>query len=138
MVKFLPVDPDEVPNFREGRRGRVSYPILKSFLETNLTVAKLDRTGMQNSMQSLSSCLNSYIRSHDIPVRIFQRSGEMYLARTDIDENGNFIERTEELGAKRPRQTEGHAPTEAYLDAVPLDSAEVDARYKEEKGQVTK
>ena len=47
MVKFIDIDPDEIPRFSEGRRGRVSYPILKSFLETGKILVMLDRTGIQ-------------------------------------------------------------------------------------------
>lgn len=93
MVKFIPVAPEDVPNLREGRRGRVSYPILKSFLETNVPLAQLDRTGMVQSAQSLNMCLNQYIRNHDLPIEMFTRSGEIYLARTDVDEEGNIIQR---------------------------------------------
>ena len=86
MVKFLPVEPDEVPNLREGHRGRVSYPIIKSFLETGYEIAKLDRTGMQQSAQSLMACLRYYINAHNMPIKMFQRAGEIYLARTDLDD----------------------------------------------------
>jgi hypothetical protein len=89
MVKFEEVDPNEIPNFREGHRGRVSYPILKSFLETGITVAKLDRTGMQQSLQSLNSSLGAYVRSHKLPIKLFTRGGEIYLMRLDTDDEGN-------------------------------------------------
>jgi hypothetical protein len=93
MAKFIPVAPEDVPNLREGRRGRVSYPILKSFLESGMTLAQLDRTGMKQNLQSLGMCLNQYIRNHDVPIQMFTRSGEIYLARTDVDDAGNIIER---------------------------------------------
>lgn len=93
MVKFNPVAPEDIPNLREGRRGRVSYPILKSFLETNMPIAQLDRTGMSQGLQSLNMCLGQYIRNHDLPIEMFTRRGEIYLARTDVDEEGNIIPR---------------------------------------------
>lgn len=88
MVKFIDIDPDEIPRFSEGRRGRVSYPILKSFLETGKILVMLDRTGIQQSLQNLNSSMNSYIRSHDLPIKLFTRSGQLYLMRTDSNEQG--------------------------------------------------
>ncbi len=133
MVKFLDVDPDEIPNNREGRRGRVSYPILKSFLETNKYVAQLDRTGMQQSFQALYSCLNAYIRNHDMPIKIFSRRNQIYLMRLDIDKDGNFIENWREEKA-----TEGREGVDRDMEPVPLDEDEVDIRFEEERRQVTK
>jgi hypothetical protein len=136
MVKFLDVDPDDIPMNREGRRGRVSYPILKSFLETGKHVAMLDRTGMQQSFQSLYSCLNSYIRNHDMPIKLFSRQNQLYLMRLDIDDEGNFIEDWKEQQGERA--TEGRDGAGRYEDPLPLDAAEVARRFQEEKGQVTK
>lgn len=122
-MKFEPVAPEDIPNFRESHRGRVSYPIVKSFLETNIVVAKLDRTGMQNSMQSLSSCLTSYIRNHDLPIKLFTRQGQLYLMRTDLNEDGSpKIE--EEVEDTRP--------------VTPINDEEVEQRFQEELGKVTK
>ncbi len=127
MVKFEEVDPSEIDNMRKGRRGRVSYPILKGFLETNYFLAKLDRTGMQQSLQSLTSSLGAYIRSHELPIKLFQRSGDVFLMRLDIDENGNpienWLERKDEDASGIP---------------VPITTEEVTKRFKEEKGQTTK
>ncbi len=127
MVKFERIDPTEIDNLRQGRRGRVSYPILKGFLETDFFLAKLDRTGVQQSMQSLTSSLGAYIRSHELPIKLFQRGGEIYLMRLDIDENGdpieNWLEKKEEDATGTP---------------VPITSVEVDKRYKEEKDKTTK
>jgi hypothetical protein len=91
MVKFIEVDPDSVDglNVREAHRGRVSYPILKAFLETGMKVGQIDRTGIQQSLVSLSSSLGAYIRNHELPLKLFQRGGEIFLARLDIDNAGN-------------------------------------------------
>lgn len=91
MVRFVDVDPNEIDNIRQGRRGRVSYPILKGFLETGKYLVQLDTTGMQQSHQSLTSSLNSYIRNHRLPIKLFQRRGRIYLMRLDIDEDGEQI-----------------------------------------------
>jgi len=127
MVKFIDVDPNEIDNTRQGRRGRVSYPILKSFLETGKYVAILDRTGMQQSFQGLYSCLGSYIRNHHLPIKLFSRDRQLYLMRLDIDKEGNEIpdwevKQLEEWGAK----------------AEEITPAVVEKRFEEEKDQTTK
>jgi hypothetical protein len=137
MVKFIDVDPNEIPMNREGRRGRVSYPILKSFMETGKHVAMLDRTGMQQSFQSLYSCLNSYIRNHDLPIKLFSRQSQLYLMRIDLDDDGNWIENwTPELAEMRA--TEGRIGTHRDMEPAELTSGEVERRFELEKGAVTK
>lgn len=128
MVKFLEVDPNEVENIRFSRRGRVSYPILKGFLETGMFVAKLDLTGMQQSKLALSSSLTAYIRSHNLPIKMFQRGGAFYLMRLDIDADGNQVENWAE------NQLEGHIQQKA----VEIDSEEISSRFQSEKSQTTK
>ena len=123
-MKLVPVDPDAINNVREGRRGRVSYPILKMFLESGEDLSMLDRTGMQNSFQGLYSSLRAYISSHNLPIEIFSRQGEIYLARIH-----------EDAAAKG---TEGHELDQAHLDPVPITSGEVEARAAIERGQTTK
>ena len=137
-VKLVPVNPDEIDNYRQARRGRVSYPLLKMFLESGLPVAKLDRTGMQNSLQSLNSCLGSYIRSHKLPIRIFQRQGELHLARTDVDDEGNILGGTDMDEIERKANQQGAAVQIDKDAATPITGAEVLQRYEEERGQVTK
>jgi hypothetical protein len=140
MVKFVPVDPDEVPNFRESHRGRVSYPILKSFLETGMVLVKLDRTGIQQSLQSLNSSLGAYIRNHGLPVKIFNRMGEIYLMRLDADEEGN-VQPTNIHDYGKNRPAVGQAPPELKLqqEEIPLvDGGVVEEKYEEEKDQALK
>lgn len=127
MVKFNEVSAADIKNLRAPHRGRVSYPILKGFLETDMFLATLDRTGMQQSTQSLYSSLGAYIRSHDMPIRLFQRQGDMYLMRLDIDENGNEIPDWREA---RDIDTE--------FKALPITTEEVAQRFEEEKGQTAK
>lgn len=131
MVQFLEVAPEEVPNFRESHRGRVSYPILKGFLETNMKLAKLDRTGLQQSHQSLYSSLTAYIRNHNLPVKLFSRGGDIYLMRLDLDENGEFVEDWDKKANKEQEALEA-------TTAAPISAEEVAARFEEEKGQTTK
>jgi hypothetical protein len=123
MVKFIDVDPSEIPNLREGRRGKVSYPILKSFLETNKVLVMMDRTGMKQSTQSLLMALNSYVRTHELPVKLFQRSGEIYLMRTDTDNDGNLINKDYKMGD--PIQGDDDAE-----DITDLNDEEVAANFR--------
>ncbi len=138
MVMFIDVDPDEIPRFTEGRRGRVSYPILKSFLETGKVLVKLDRTGIQQSLQGLNSSLGAYIRSHDLPIKIFTRSGELYLMRTDSDEKGQVGYASIDDFNRVKHSTS--APKELLNDdSIPeITDDEVAKRFESEKGQVTK
>lgn len=91
MVKFIEVDPNEVENTATTHRGRLSYPIIKGFLETGMFLARIDMTGMKQTKTSLQASLTSYIRKHKIPVKFFQRGGQSYLMRLDIDAEGNQI-----------------------------------------------
>ena len=126
-MKFNAVDPDEIPSMREGRRGRVSYPILKSFMETGIVCAQLDRTGMQQSFQSLYSSLSAYIRSHELPIKLFSRGGQIYLLRLDLNPDGS----------SNPEWREELAGLER-ADSVPITAGEVAQRFQEEKDKVTK
>lgn len=93
MVQFIPISPEEIDeiNLRMGHRGRISYPILKQFMETGQAMVQLDREGMTQSLQNLTSTMNAYIKSHKMPIKLFTRKGEIYLARTDINSLGEKI-----------------------------------------------
>jgi hypothetical protein len=135
VVKFIDVDPEEVPNLREARRGRVSYPILKSFMETGKTLVILDRTGIQQSMMSLTSSLGAYIRNHNLPIKIFQRGGQLYLMRTDTNETGD----AEAINLDRyqpPPEEEAHLNDDGDIPFV--DAKEVAGRFKTERPKTTK
>lgn len=130
MVKFIEVDPNEIEDVAYRRRGRVSYPILKGFLETGMYVAKLDLTGVQQSKQGLSSSLNSYIRSHRLPIKLFMRQGAFYLMRLDIDAAGNRVEDWEIRGIEDA--------IAGSAEATEITPIEVQKRFETEKGQTTK
>jgi hypothetical protein len=93
----------------------------------------MDRTGIQQSLQSLQSCLFSYIRNHELPIKMFTRGGQIYFMRLDIDKNGNPMGDWKEEHA-----TEGRDGADRNVIAIPIDDAEVATRFKEEEGQVTK
>lgn len=87
-MKLIPVEADKIPDLQLRRRGRVSYPILKQFMESGSVASMLDRTNVQQSMQGLNSCLNAYAKSHKMPVSCFSRDGELYLIRLDLNGDG--------------------------------------------------
>lgn len=126
MVKFIEVAPEDIDNVRQSHRGRVSYPILKSFLETGKPLVQLDRTGMQQSLMSLNSCLNTYIRNHDLPIKMFTRKGEIFFARTDLNDDGT------------PKDISIDGLKAEDEDIPDVDETEVLKRFEIEKGQVTK
>lgn len=115
-MKLVDVNPEEIPNFREGRRGRVSFPILKMFLESGKYVAMLDRTGIDRTLNSLQAGLSGYVKAHNLPIKIMTRNGQIYLLRLDINEDGSP---NEEWG-----KTEEAPPAQPFsLDAVREKSA---------------
>lgn len=126
MVKFIEVDPNEIDNVVATTRGRVSYPILKGFLETGMFVAEIDTTGMQQTTQGLMMSLRSYINNHKMPVKIFSRKGTLYLMRLDIDREGNPIDDWNK--GKEPDITK----------AVAITPGEVKTRFDQEKDKTTK
>lgn len=134
-MKFEKVDPRDIPFNREGRRGRVSYPILKSFLESGIHTARLDRTGIQQSFQSLYSILRQYAQNHHLPVKVFSAGGELYLMRLDYDAEGNPVENWEDA---LYAPTDGARGSEANIQPAPITPAEVKARAAEERGKTTK
>lgn len=133
MVKFVDVDPNEIQMISERRRGRVSYPILKSFLETGKYAVMLDRTGMSQSLMNLTTSLNTYIKNHDLPVKVLQRRSQIYLLRLDLDEEGNKIsdwkEKIEEEGTLDPETAE---------PPKPITAGEVAKCGRQERNKVTK
>ena len=133
MVKFIKVDPAEIDTNRLGRRGRVSYPLLKSFMEANIKMAKLDLTGYEGNPINIRSATTYYIKAHSLPIKIFSAGGDMYLMRLDFDSNGKPIENWQEEAA-----SEGALGKERGVAAVPLNAAEVDKRFNKEAHKTTK
>ncbi len=127
MVKFIEIDPNEVSDATWTHRGRVSYPILKGFLETNFFVVMLDRTGMQQSLQALQSSLRAYTINHKLPIKVFTRKGEIYLMRLDVDKDGKEI--SDWKDKKGPL---------SGTEPVKITTQEVAARFEEEKDKTTK
>jgi hypothetical protein len=140
MVKLVEVDPADIPTERLGRRGRVSYPLLKSFLESNVRCAKLDATGLDKNINYLRSVLYSYTRSHKLPIKIFSAGGDLHLLRLDMDSSGNIIpDWVPEAGSdERERPTEGNKGLMRDMEAMPITAIEVQRRFVQEKEKTTK
>jgi hypothetical protein len=130
-LKFQEVDVDELEDYRESHRGRVSYPILKSFLETGMVCAKLDRTGIQQSLMTLQMCLRSYIKNHCMPIKIFTRKNEIYLLRLDLNKDGS----PNPDWNKQDPEAQAIANAE---EAPELDDDLVEQNFGIEKNQYTK
>jgi len=90
MTTFTQVDPEAIDNMREGTRGRVSYPIIKSFMETGFFVAEVHLDGGRKPAMMLV-ILKSYCINHDMPVKAVVRKGKLFLMRLDIDAEGNEV-----------------------------------------------
>lgn len=135
MVKFVDIDPSEIDTSRAGRRGRVSYPIIKAFMERNTKVSKLDLTGLEKNPQYLRSVLTTYINSHNMPIKIFAAGGDLHLMRLDLNNDGTP---NPDWQKGNEKTTEGAAGHERDMTPAPLNAAEVEKRFAEEKGQSLK
>jgi hypothetical protein len=134
MVTFVEIDPKDIDTSRSGRRGRVSYPIIKGFMELNRKVVKLDLTGLNKNPQYLYSVLSSYIRNHNMPIKVFSAGGDLHLMRLDLNNDG-----TPNPDWKPEMQTtEGAAGHEFNMAPAPLNSEEVARRFAVERGQSLK
>jgi hypothetical protein len=89
MIKFQQVDPEEVPNDREGIRGRVYFPMCKAFLETGFPVAKVERAGVKQTMNQIYNGCRAHARKHKLPIKLFTRGGEVYMIRLDLNADGS-------------------------------------------------
>ena len=135
MVKFIDINPADIDTSRAGRRGRVSYPIIKGFMERNVKLSQLDLEGLDKNPTYLRSVLTSYINSHNMPIRIFAAGGELHLMRLDLNNDGSPNPDWEK---QNMRTTEGAAGFERDFEVAPLDAGEVQRRYELEKGRTTK
>ena len=134
MVKFVDINPADIDTTRSGRRGRVSYPIVKAFMERQTKVSKLDLTGLHKNPTYLRSVLTAYCKSHDMPIKLFAANGELHMMRLDLDNDNQPIP------GWKPEMltTEGNAGLEQDLPSVPLNAEEVNKRFEQEKEQTTK
>jgi hypothetical protein len=117
-VKYEQVSAEELDATLDVRRGRVSYPIIKGFMETGYYVSKiiLDDNRKPGTMYML---LKSYVDNHDLPIKVYLRKGRLYLMRLDIDVEGNKVENWKEKHFPKddPAIEEG-APIEDAIDDI--------------------
>lgn len=132
MVKLVEVNVADIPTERLGRRGRVSYPLIKSFMESNMRCAKLDLTGFAKNPAYLRSVLASYITTHKMPIKLFAAGGDLHMLRLDLDAKGQPNGWTPE-----ERATEGGG---SHRDEAPIEltTVEIERRFNEEQNKTTK
>lgn len=84
-MDFLKEVDKDVLQSMKGKRGRVSYPIIRHFLESGLQVAEVQVEKIYDkSLHSLYMALKSYLQSHpDYPVTVVIRKGKLFLVRVD-------------------------------------------------------
>jgi hypothetical protein len=107
-------------------------------MESGHLVVKLDLEGSQQTTVALRSMLTAYIKSHDLPVTVFQRDGDMYLARLDKEmmEDGTIID-IEDWRAPVASKGTGSG-SQVNAEPTPISMTEVNKRYEEERSQLTK
>jgi len=96
MVKFERVKEDEVVATQRKMQGKVSYPLLKAFIEANMHMAKVSSEELAKEFKrkpgNLAMTLRQYARKHEMPVDVVVRNNTLYFIRLDIDKEGQKIE----------------------------------------------
>ncbi|KKN55903.1 hypothetical protein LCGC14_0577460 [marine sediment metagenome] len=104
--RFVALDTEEAQEVMShdssNRRGRVSYPILKGFLESGMDVAKLNREGLNHPAMHYHTLLKMYIEGHNMPVALKLLNGELYLIRKEYAEQN---EETNDEQKEAPKLT---------------------------------
>jgi hypothetical protein len=88
MDLFEPVEIDDIPANQGGANGRVSFPLVKAFMDSGLASAKLNREMIDENrtIKSLRGNIRYYVRQHKLPIMVHLVDGELYLIRTDMNE----------------------------------------------------
>ena len=126
MVKFVEVKPEDVKKVESKARGRFTAPILQEFLESNLYMVKIDRKNdpvlSKRPLMSIYTGIGQTARKHQMPVRVQQVDGEIFLSRLDKTPDGQPIpDWKEKLGFKPKRSSDIVPDTEGALDADDLE-----------------
>lgn len=87
MVKLIDVDPKQV----ELPTGGVSAPIVKAFMQRQKKVCQIDLEELGKDISRVRPVLQTYIKSHELPIKVFARNGNLYLMRLDLDEKNKVI-----------------------------------------------
>jgi len=81
MVDIKPITDEErelLEKRGRGMRGRISYPIIKMFMESGLDVARIEPSEGQ-TITSLMASLKHYIQAHNMPLEVLKRRNSVYL-----------------------------------------------------------
>lgn len=93
MVRFKDISKEDLEALPgRGRRGGISWPICKAFLDTGKYMVEVDLEDLGRTVDQIAPTLMSYIKKHRLPIRVIRRSGRMFLQRLDVDEEGNIIQ----------------------------------------------
>ncbi len=133
MVTFTDIDPKDIDTTRLGRRGRVSYPIIKAFMERQSKVSKLDLSDLDKNPAYVRSVLSAYVKSHNMPIQIFSAGGDLHMMRLDLDNDNKPIP-----WIPGSKTTDGAPGMEQGMKAEPINATEVKKRSKVEKNKSNK
>ena len=107
-------------------------------MESGELMAAVEQKGMQQSLMSLRATLTYYIKSRDLPVHVFQRDNEMYLARLDKEmlEDGTVVDVT---NWKEIRDASNGANSGEFVNEEPKSIMEdLNKQYDENVNAITK
>ena len=84
------LNPDDFPDIMASGRGRVTHQICQEFLASGMKLAQLDMNDFPGRKPAaMSSSLNAFISRHELPMKNKRDGQDIYVWRTDIDEDGN-------------------------------------------------
>ena len=63
-----------------------SADILTQFLQSGATTAVVDVEKLQRNKSSVYTGLKSYVRRHDMSVKVYMQGGEIILQREDVND----------------------------------------------------
>jgi hypothetical protein len=82
-VGMREVDPQEVA---ESGNSRVSKKIIEEFLERRVQVVELNPDFYKKPQFNLRQMLSTYVKNHELPIRVFESGTKLHLERTDWDQ----------------------------------------------------
>ena len=89
MPKVIPITDDEkdlLVRRRRGRKDTIARPILQSFLESGLEMAKLDMEDDPRPIAAMISLLRYFVNRYEMPVRVVKRRDSIFLTRLEEEE----------------------------------------------------
>ncbi len=88
MVKFTDVDPKSIEGTSQGSG---SGSILAAFMERKKKLSKLELTDKDKTPMHFRAALGAYVTSHEMPIKVSMKHGDVYLMRTDLDDDNKPI-----------------------------------------------